>query len=216
MNRLTLFKIGGTFVLWMICLGIGMAGVGTALGYISAGISIGFAISFFIMSAMMLGLAIIGTLFIWAKSDFAEPKEEKIMLHRHDLSKWNYLGYGDIKDSKEITALTAHFFSSKTDTKRSFHIICNQDYLKRTYKTLSYYHKYILPWSTGEYRLYELVTGNPSHWLTNFMLTEHNCIWDKEAKWWVKSKTKSIPPVPPKSKVTKSEDNIVTVDFKKT
>jgi len=159
----------------------------------------------------------------------SEP-EDKVILHGHDLDKWNYLGYITLKflnEHKEVTSKYPTFlFASKTNDKRRSYHIANQitDYVEKihTYVSIS-----LKPWAAGEGEVYHLIMGedsNPSDYLKEYMLDRFGAEWDTETNWWgttdkakynsAKNKQKRERKEKPKAE-TAPETNIVTVDFGK-
>ncbi len=119
------------------------------------------------------------------KNQAAEPepevKQESDMLHGHDLNKWHYLGYVELKlDSTEYPTF---LFANKNDlNKRSYKITNDTHGYCR--KNHSYVTKYLDTWTKGEYELYTLVRCSPSRWLKEYMLATYKCEWDSKTNWW--------------------------------
>lgn len=169
---------------------------------------------------------------IWFKrknksEDSTVAPEEKVILHGHDLSKWNYLGYTRCSyvDSDGNTTSTYPIFlfvSKKNEKRRSYTIAgTSTDHVKKS-------HRYILetvdPWSAGEGEIWHLISGagnKPSDYLKEYILDRFGSEWDSEANWWGSNDTAKYNSAnnkqkrDRKKKETTHESNVVTVDFGK-
>lgn len=153
----------------------------------------------------------------------AEP-DDKVMLHGHDLSKWNYLGYTRCTYVDENGKITSEYpiflFASKNDMKRrSCHI--TSEYAEKNHP---YMNKCVKPWATGEGEIYQLISGDgnsPSDFLKQHMLDTFGAEWNTSTRWWGtndKAKYNSAQNKQNrerKKKETVTEDNVVTVEFGK-
>lgn len=155
-----------------------------------------------------------------------EP-EDKVILHGHDLDKWNYLGFTRCTYVDENGNTTSEYpiflFVSKNDMKRrSYHITS-----EHVEKNHPYMNKNVKPWAVGEGEIYHLINGAgnyPSDYLKEYMLDRFGAEWDTETNWWgttdkakynsAQNKQKRERKEKPKAE-TKPETNIVTVDFGK-
>lgn len=159
-----------------------------------------------------------------APSKSATEPEDKIMLHGHDLSKWNYLGYTRCtyvdENGKTTSEYPIFLFASKKDMKRrSYHI--NSEYAEKNH---SYMNRHVKPWAAGEGEVYQLISGegnNPSDFLKEYMLERYSCEWDTTKNWWGSSDNAKYTAAntkqkrEQKKKETVTEDNVVTVEFGK-
>lgn len=154
-----------------------------------------------------------------------DPDDEVVMLHGHDLAKWNYLGYtrcvytnGDDQPKSEYPIF---LFASKKDMKkRSYYI--NSEYAEKNH---GYMIKEVKPWAAGENDIYYLIGGEgnkPSEFLKEYMLEHFNCEWDTSKNWWGSSDNSKYTAANNKQKrerkpktETKTENNVVTVEFGK-
>ena len=151
-----------------------------------------------------------------------EP-EDKIILHEHDLAKWNYLGYTNcryIDDAgKTLVSYPIFLFASKNnDKRRSYH--CSSGAKDHTYVE-----KTVKPWAAGEGNIYSIVSGKdnyPSDYLKAYMLEHYSREWDNETKWWGQSDKAKYESAQTKQKKqrkhkveTQTENNVVTVEFGK-
>lgn len=153
-----------------------------------------------------------------------DPDDEAVMLHGHDLSKWNYLGYTRCTYVDEDGKITGEYpiflFASKKDMKRrSYHI--NSEYAEKNH---SYVIKEVKPWAAGEGDIYYLISGEgnkPSDFLKEYMLEHFSCEWDTTKKWWGtndKAKYNSAnnkQKREQKKKETVTDNNVVTIEFGK-
>ena len=147
------------------------------------------------------------------------PVVNKELLHGHDLEKWHYLGWVELKFNE--TEYPVFLFLNKDDySKRSYTITGGYD-PSLVEKYHSYVTKYLEPWSKGEYELYTLCR-NPSRWLNEFMLDKFGCEWDKETQWWkntdkakYQSAQKKQTTTRKKTETVSEEDNVVKVEFGK-
>ena len=153
-----------------------------------------------------------------------DPDNEVVMLHGHDLNKWNYLGYTRCTYVDENGNTTSEYpiflFSSKKDMKRrSYHI--NSEYAEKNH---SYMNKSVKPWAAGEGEIHHLISGDgnrPSDFLKQYMLDTFGSEWDTSTRWWGtndKAKYTSAQNKQKrerKKKETVTEDNVVTVEFGK-
>jgi hypothetical protein len=159
-----------------------------------------------------------------------EPKP-KVMLHGHDLEKWNYLGYTTcsyVSDSRNITSsYPIFFFVDKNDLKRRSYFVSGDSsgYVERTH---TYINRMVKPWAAGEGSIYGVVHNSkgeaaPSDFLKEYMLEHYKATWNSEACWWdVTDQAKYSAATKKQSKKTaespnvKSEDgNVVTLEFGK-
>ena len=153
-----------------------------------------------------------------------DPDNEVVMLHGHDLAKWNYLGYTRCTYVDEDGKITGEYpiflFVSKKDMKRrSYHI--NSEYAEKNH---GYVIKEVKPWAAGEGDIYYLISGNgnkPSDFLKEYMLEHFSCEWDTTKNWWGSSDNAKYTAAntkqkrEQKKKETVTEDNVVTVEFGK-
>lgn len=153
-----------------------------------------------------------------------DPDDEVVMLHGHDLSKWNYLGYTRCTYIDENGNTTGEYpiflFASKKDMKRrSYHV--SSEHVEKTH---SYMNRNVKPWAAGEGEIYQLISGDgnsPSDFLKQHMLDTFGAEWDTSTRWWgTNDKTKytsanNKQKRERKKKETVTEDNVVTVEFGK-
>ena len=156
-----------------------------------------------------------------------DPDSEVVMLHGHDLSKWNYLGYTRCtyidEDGKTTSEYPIFLFASKKDMKRRSYYI-SSEYAEKNH---SYMNRNVKPWAAGEGEVYQLISGKgnkPSDFLNEYMLDTFSAEWDSDTHWWGSSdkakynsannKQKRERKTKPKTE-TKPESNVVTVEFGK-
>lgn len=155
------------------------------------------------------------------KSSTQTPKVEKKILHNHNLDKWHYLGFLELKLDESVYPV--FLFVDKNDhSKRSYTITGVYPDLARKYHP--YVTKYIDPWTTGEYELYTF-SKSPSKWLKEYMLEKFSSVWDNKTEWWVsndnakyqsaqkKQTSKKTPPN--QGSGAKKDPVVVQVDFGK-
>lgn len=156
-------------------------------------------------------------------NNLPDPDDEKIVLHGHDLSKWDYLGYTRCTYVDENGATTGEhpifLFSSKKDMKRrSYHI--TSEYVATNH---SYVNKTVKPWAAGEGDIYNIIAGEgnkPSDFLKEYMLDTFGAEWSNDTKWWrtndkAKYNSAQNKQKRERKKETVTEDNVVTVEFGK-
>lgn len=157
-------------------------------------------------------------------NNLPDPDDEVVMLHGHDLTKWNYLGYTRCTYVDENGNTTGEYpiflFSSKKDVKRrSYHV--TSEYVAKNHP---YVNKTVKPWAAGEGDIYHIISGEgnkPSDFLKEYMLDTFGAEWDTSTKWWGtndKAKYTSANNKQKrerKKKETVTEDNVVTVEFGK-
>jgi hypothetical protein len=151
--------------------------------------------------------------------------DDPIILHKHDLARWNYLGYTRCCYTDENGNIQSEYpiflFASKNDEKRrSYHI--DSEYVEKNHP---YINKSVKPWAVGEGEIYHLIKheGNyPSDYLKEYMLDRFSAEWDAETHWWSNSDKAKYNSANKKQKreqkakaETVPETNIVTVDFGK-
>lgn len=156
----------------------------------------------------------------------SEP-EDKVILHGHDLAKWNYLGFTRctyVDDNGNLISEHPIFlFVDKNNDKRRSYFIASET----VEKNHPYINKSIKPWAIGEGEIYHLINGEenrPSDYLKEYMLNKFGAEWDTETNWWgttdkakynsAQNKQKRERKSNPKTE-TKPESNVVTVDFGK-
>ena len=153
-----------------------------------------------------------------------DPDNEVVMLHGHDLAKWNYLGYTRCSYVDENGKTTSEYpiflFVSKTDIKkRSYHI--TNEYAEKNHIFMN---RNVKPWAAGEGEVYQLISGDgnsPSDFLKQHMLDTYSSEWDTSTKWWGTSdkakynSAQNKQKREQKKKETITEDNVVTVEFGK-
>ena len=159
-------------------------------------------------------------------NNLPEP-EEPIVLHGHDLAKWNYLGYTRCsyvdEDGNTTSEYPIFLFVSKNDMKRRSYYI-SSEYAEKNH---SYMNRNVKPWAAGEGEVYQLISGKgnkPSDFLNEYMLDTFSAEWDSDTHWWGSSdkakynsannKQKRERKTKPKTE-TKPESNVVTVEFGK-
>lgn len=155
--------------------------------------------------------------------------EEKVLLHGHDLSKWNYLGYTHCSYADEDGNTTSEypiflFADKKNDKRRSYYISGDiSGYVDKNHK---YVNKYIKTWASGEGEIYQRIQGEnnyPSEYLKQYMLEHYKSEWDSTTNWWGTSdKAKYTAAQNRQKKDRKSkedpserESNVVSVNFGK-
>lgn len=154
--------------------------------------------------------------------------DDKVMLHGHNLSRWNYLGYtccrwGDEKGNITSEHYIFLFVDKDNDKKRSYCIPGkNAKYLEENH---GYVLRSLKPWVAGEGEIWHLITGNgnlPSDYLKKYMLDRFGSEWDTETNWWTSSESARYNAAIKQnnernSKEVKSDadSNVVTVDFGK-
>ena len=156
--------------------------------------------------------------------DVCEP-EDRVLLHNHDLAKWNYLGYtrcSYVNENGETTGEYPIFlFASKNDMKRrSYYII--SEYVEKNH---AYVNKTVKPWASGEGEIYHIINGKenkPSDFLKEYMLDAYSVEWDTDTNWWGSSDKAKYTSANNKQKrerkakpKTETENNVVTVEFGK-
>lgn len=156
-----------------------------------------------------------------------EPAD-KVILHGHDLSKWNYLGYTEchfIDENKTVTGRYPIFlFVDKNNEKRRSYFLsaANPEYVETRH---TYVSKSLKPWAAGEGNIYQLINteqGAPSDYLREYMLERFNAEWDPDTHWWgtsdkakyTSAQNKQKREKKPKTE-TESGSNVVTVEFGK-
>ena len=157
------------------------------------------------------------------KVEQAPLSKDRIILHGHDLSKWDYLGYTQCKYVDENGNTTGEYpiflFSSKNDMKRrSYHI--TNEYAEKNH---SYVNKTVKPWAAGEGDIYHIISGEgnkPSDFLKEHMLDTFGAEWSSDTKWWrtndkAKYTSAQNKQKRERKKETVTEDNVVTVEFGK-
>ena len=153
-----------------------------------------------------------------------DPDDEVVMLHGHDLSKWNYLGYTRCSYVDENGKTTGEYpiflFVSKKDMKRRSYYVASE-YVEKNH---AYMNKTVKPWAAGEGEVYHIISGKenkPSDFLKEYMLDTFGVEWDTDTHWWDtndKAKYTSANNKQKrerKKKETVTEDNVVTVEFGK-
>lgn len=154
---------------------------------------------------------------------------EKAMLHGHDLSKWNYLGYTRCSYIDDYGNTTGEypiflFADKKNDKRRSYYISGDiSEYVDKNHKCVN---KYIKTWASGEGEIYQRIQGEnnyPSDYLKQYMLEHYKVEWDSSTNWWGTSDKAKYTAAQNKQKKehntteapTKSENNVVSVNFGK-
>lgn len=153
-----------------------------------------------------------------------EPEPEyRVMLHGHNLAKWNYLGYtrcSYLNEKREIVSEHPIFlFVSKKDMKRRSYYI-SSEYVDKNH---AFMNKTVKPWAAGEGEIYHLINGTenkPSDFLKEYMLNEYGAEWNSGTNWWDTSDAAKYTAANNKQKrerkiETEPESNVVTVDFGK-
>lgn len=160
-----------------------------------------------------------------ATENVVQEPDDKVMLHGHDLSKWNYLGYTQCKyvdeSGKPLSTYSIFLFSSKDEKRRSYYCASSAD-------THSYVETYVKPWAAGEGEIYSMISGKgnkPSDYLKAYMLEHFSSEWDDETNWWGSSDKAKYTSAQNKQKrerktkeekpEVKTENNVVTVEFGK-
>ena len=161
----------------------------------------------------------------------SENPTDKVILHNHDLSKWNYLGYSVCKfvgsNGDTTSQCTMFMFVDKNNTKRrSYFLAGPRSRFMETHH--SYINNDLKPWAAGEGSFYGLLHGKnavPSDFLREYILEHFSSEWCDETKWWVstetakyksaKSKQEKTSPVEDQKPELVSDGNVVSVKFRK-
>lgn len=159
-----------------------------------------------------------------ATNNTVSDPENKVTLHGHDLSKWNYLGYTRCAYVDEHGNTTNEYpiflFVSKKDMKRRSYYVASE-YVEKNH---AYMNKTVKPWAAGEGEVYHIISGKenkPSDFLKEYMLDTFGAEWDTDTYWWDtndKAKYTSANNKQKRERKTKetvTESNVVTVDFGK-
>jgi len=158
----------------------------------------------------------------WLKTLFSKNtkyEEEDTYLIGVNLSKWEYLGYTEIKFHNEEKIITSkaiiYCFVSKKTNKRKIVLKAFND----NFEFHPWYLKYGLIWQSGEWEIYKIVETLPSDYLKKYMLETYSVIWSKDESWWIsndKSKYEAAKiKQGNKQPITEIKDNIVIVKFNK-
>lgn len=147
-------------------------------------------LGFLFFISIPLGLFYVGYKVKNNAADSTDLPEDKVILHGHDLAKWNYLGYSRCSYVDENGKTTSEYpiflFSSKKNSKiRSYFIANDSSGIVR--KSHSFVTKYIDPWAAGEGEMYARISGKgncPSDYLRQYMLDTFSCEWDSATNWW--------------------------------
>lgn len=157
----------------------------------------------------------------------ADVPEDRVMLHDHDLAKWNYLGHtacSYVDESGKTTGVYNIFLfvDKKNEKRRSFCI--PSDIYGHVAKSHTYVNNSIKPWAAGEGNVYSHINGKrsrPSDYLKEYMLDAFNAEWDETTHWWGTSDKAKYTAAQNKQKrehaVTETvpESNVITVEFGK-
>jgi hypothetical protein len=159
-----------------------------------------------------------------------EP-EDKVILHGHDLDKWNYLGYTHChymdENGKIIGEYPIFLFAHKNNDKRRSYCIPNDaaGYVEKNHR---YVIKTVKPWAAGEGKVYGIISGKtnkPSDYLKEYMLEHYNAEWNTDTNWWgtsdkakhnsAQNKQKREQKAKEDKPEVKVDNNVVTVEFGK-
>ena len=164
------------------------------------------------------------------KSDSAPATpDDKVMLHGHDMAKWNYLGYTycyySNTDGGVDSECTVFLFVDKNNEKRRSYSTPgpNGAYFDKNH---SYVQQTIKPWAAGEGEIWHVISGKknkPSDYLKEVMFEKFSSEWDSEANWWGSSDNAKYTSASNKQKRERNpkevkavpESNVVTVEFGK-
>ena len=166
---------------------------------------------------------IAGVLFVKTHKKVQAHVVTRVMLHNHDLDKWNYLGFITARYVNGDKVLSSHpiflFVDKNNDKKRSYYV----DSLAKTHPLVK---TYVDPWAAGEDAVYCLISGatsRPSDYLKVYMRENFMSVWDTDAHWWRTSDTAKFTAASiaqkrdgkPKEVKTEPGTNIVPVKFGK-
>lgn len=164
------------------------------------------------------------------KSDSAPATpDDKVMLHGHDMAKWNYLGYTycyySNTDGGVDSECTVFLFVDKNNEKRRSYSTPgpNGAYFDKNH---SYVQQTIKPWAAGEGEIWHVISGKknkPSDYLKEVMFEKFNSEWNSETNWWGSSDNAKYTSASNKQKRERKpkevkvvpESNVVTVEFGK-
>lgn len=155
--------------------------------------------------------------------------DDKVMLHGHDMAKWNYLGYTycyySNTDGGVDSECTVFLFVDKNNEKRRSYSTPgpNGEYFDKNH---SYVQQTIKPWAAGEGEIWHVISGKknkPSDYLKEVMLEKFSSEWNSETNWWGSSddakytsaNNKQKRERKPKEVKAVPESNVVTVEFGK-
>jgi hypothetical protein len=161
----------------------------------------------------------------------SEKSRDKVILHDHDLSKWNYLGYSVCRfvDSNGDTTreCTMFMFVDKNNKKRrSYYLAGPHSRFMETHHPFIY--DTLKPWAAGEGSFYGLIYGKsavPSDFLCEYILEHFSSEWSNKTNWWVSTETAKYKSAKNKQEKTAtvedqkpelvSDGNVVSVKFRK-
>lgn len=126
-----------------------------------------------------------------------------------NLNRWHYLGMTKLTITIQNTndvydEAWVYLFCKKNDfSQRKFIVEKNVSTHFKTHKWIT---NYIPLWVAGEYPLYHAIADEPSVWLREYMLDEHNCLWDNDTNNWYDNNRPTI----------ETEGNVVKLSFPNT
>ncbi len=172
-------------------------------------------------------------MFSWFKHK-SNPKEvqalpepdDPVVLHNHDMAKWNYLGYTCCTYVDHTgNLLSEHpvfLFVDKNNDKRRSYFVASEN----VEKTHPYMNKSVKPWAIGEGEIWDMINhekNKPSDYLKEYMLDKFSAEWDDDTNWWSTNDKAKYDSAQGKQKreqkskevKTVSDGNVVAVDFGK-
>lgn len=160
-----------------------------------------------------------------------EAAAEAPRLHGVNLNEWHYVGRSMISfnynDTKHVDEASVFFFCGIDDlTKRKYVMIVDNpsSYMHQRFEHHPWLTNKAELWKANEIELYQAIHTQPSKWLCERMLVDHQCVWSNEKSWWIsddaakyesakKSQAKKKPKEEPE--ILPVEDNVVKIKFKK-
>jgi hypothetical protein len=152
---------------------------------------------------------------MWFQKPVKEEAPQNIF-HGVDLNEWNYLGSSPIKYGTQ--PFEVYYFMKKGDDVRKY-VVKGSD--KSSIKFVSENHRYISHtcelWRISELEIYTPIYA-PSNWLKDHLFQTNGWKWDTTKKWWVLATDQDkyeYAQANQSIKVIATDDNIVSVNFKK-
>ena len=122
-------------------------------------------------------------------NEVKEDKPEPVIFKGKNLDHWHYLGSNNIyfvdKEGNRDADTDVYFFLHKKTERRDFVVQSIKDHGKYSiFNNHPFVTKACELWKIKEYDLIALIRDQPSEYLKELLLEQHNAVWDPEEKWW--------------------------------
>lgn len=127
------------------------------------------------------------------KTSFVTPPRSKYFIGMFDLDHWHYLGSTELGFPMTGDAAIVSFFVAKDcPDVRAYHVSYDKNVREFDETQAWEFHPFmanqVLPWQYNQVDLYRPIRSTFSHYLVDYMKTNHEAVWDPKIGGWRSTK----------------------------